>query len=275
MPCGGWVVRMVDPFRKQALDRLTSPEDLDRLVRVTKPGTWIALVGLLLVVAGVVLWATLATVTTTVSGLGYVLPEGGLTEASTPRPGTVKRLDVAPGQFVRKGDPIAVLSSPGGAVIAVDAPADGQVGEVVRAIGDFVPEGGEVAILVPLRRPVVEAFLPTDNAKEARVGDEVWVAPTTAEVSEFGYARGRVASIGQIPISDAGIDSVLENQARLSRVAELGPVIHVVVALTPASTASGVSWTASDGPPDRVTIGTRAEVKVVTGRRAPIDYVVG
>ena len=59
----------------------------------------------------------------------------------------------------------------------------------------------------------------------------MWVSPTTADVSEFGYARGRVASIGQIPISDAGIDSLLENPARLSRVAELGPVIHVVVEL--------------------------------------------
>ena len=266
---------MVDPFRKQALDRLSSPEDLDRLVRVTKPGTWIALAGLLLVVAGVLLWATLATVTTTVSGLGYVLPEGGLDEASTARAGIVERLEVAPGQFVRTGDLIAALKSRDGAEYRITAPADGQVGEVLRNVGDFVPEGGEVAILVPLRRPVVEAFLPTDNAKEARLGDEVWVAPTTADVSEFGYARGRVASIGQIPISDAGIDSVLENPARLSRVAELGPVIRVVVELVPATTASGLSWTASQGPPDRVTIGSRAEVKVVTGRRAPIDYVVG
>jgi multidrug efflux pump subunit AcrA (membrane-fusion protein) len=266
---------MLDPIRKQALDRLSSPEQLDRLVKVTRPGTWIALAGLLLVVAAVVLWAVLTSISTTVSGLGYVLPDGGLREASAARSGIVERIDVAAGQRVRSGDRVATLTSRDGSGFSVTAPMDGQVGEVLYAIGDFVPEGGEIAILVPDERLVVETFLPVEDAKEARLGDEVWVAPTTVDVSEFGYARGRVARIRQIPISDAGVDSILENPARVRAVAELGPVIHLDVELLPASTASGLRWTASQGPPEPVTIGTQADIKVVTGERAPIDYVVG
>jgi HlyD family secretion protein len=80
---------LLDAFRKKALERLSSPEDLDRLVRVTRPRTWIALGGLLLVIAAVLLWATLTHITTTASGVGFVLPEGGLIEASAARPGIV------------------------------------------------------------------------------------------------------------------------------------------------------------------------------------------
>jgi hypothetical protein len=266
---------VLDPFRKQAVDRLSSPEELDRLVRVTRPGTWIALAGLLLVVAAVVFWATLTTITTTASGLGFVLPEGGLIETAAPRAGIVQRIDVAPGQQVRAGELVAELEASDGSKFSVAAATGGQVGEVLRAIGDFVPEGGDVAILVPDRSLVIEAFLPVAEAKQARVGDRVWIAPTTAASSEFGFALGRVSRIGEIPIPDAGIASLLENTARVGLVEELGPVIHVVVELLPADTPSGLSWTASRGPSEPVTLGTRSEIMVVTGPRTPIDYVAG
>jgi hypothetical protein len=266
---------VLDPFRKQAVDRLSSPEELDRLVRVTRPGTWIALAGLLVVVAAVVFWATLTTITTTASGLGFVLPEGGLIETAAPRAGIVQRIDVVPGQRVRAGELVAELEASDGSKFSVAAATGGQVGEVLRAIGDFVPEGGDVAILVPDRSLVIEAFLPVAEAKQARVGDRVWIAPTTAASSEFGFALGRVARIGEIPIPDAGIASLLENTARVGLVEELGPVIRVVVELLPADTPSGLSWTASRGPSEPVTLGTRAEIRVVTGRRTPIDYVAG
>ena len=266
---------MLDPFRKQALDRLSSPEELDRLVRVSRPGTWIALAGLLLVISAVVLWATLSTITTTVSGLGFLLPEGGLIEASALRPGIVERIDVEPGQRVESGDVVARLETPEGSELSVTAPTDGTVAELVRAIGDFVPEGGELAILQPDRDLVVESFLPQSDAKEARVGDEVWVAPSSAAASEFGFARGRVARIGDIPLTDDRVDSLLESPSSARQVADLGPVIHVVVELISADTPSGLSWTASNGPAEPVTFGTSAQVEVVTGKQAPIDYVVG
>jgi multidrug efflux pump subunit AcrA (membrane-fusion protein) len=264
-----------DRFRKQALDRLSSPEELDRLVRVARPGTWIALAGLLVVVASVLLWATLTTVTTTASGLGFVLPEGGLIEASAARPGIVQRIDAVPGRPVRAGDAIAELKGTDGRPFTVTTVAGGRVGEVVASPGDFIEEGDELALIVPDRRNVVEAFLPTTQAKKARVGDEVWVSPGIAPASDFGFARGRVARISQIPITDAGIGSLLENPARVRLVSGLGPVIHVVVRLTPADTPSGLSWTASEGPSEPITIGSRAKVSVVTGEQAPIDYVVG
>jgi HlyD family secretion protein len=266
---------MVDPFRKRALDRLSSPEDLDRLVRISSPATWFALGGLLLVIAGVVLWATFTSITTTVSGLGYVLPEGGLDEASAARAGTVHAIDVIPGQVVRPGERVASIRLTEGGELSVTAPEAGRVAEILRKAGDFVPQGGEVVILVPVRRLVVETFLPTADAKEAHIGDLVWVEPTSAAASQFGFARGRVVRIGSIPMPEAGIDSLLENTARVNAVNELGPVIHLVVELLRGNTASGLSWTASRGPSEPITLGSRAAVQVVTGDRKPIDYVLG
>ena len=57
-------------FRKEALDRLSSAEELDELMHVTSPRSWLALLGLSSLLAVVILWSLFATIPTTVSGRG-------------------------------------------------------------------------------------------------------------------------------------------------------------------------------------------------------------
>ena len=45
-------------FRKASLDRLSSPEQLDKLLQVTRPRGWIALVALGFLVGSAVLWGS-------------------------------------------------------------------------------------------------------------------------------------------------------------------------------------------------------------------------
>jgi hypothetical protein len=49
-------------FRKIALERLSSPEQLDQLLHVTSPRTWIATVAFLLLIGMGVTWACIATI---------------------------------------------------------------------------------------------------------------------------------------------------------------------------------------------------------------------
>jgi hypothetical protein len=60
-------------FRQQALDRLSSPEELDQLMHVTSPRLWLALAAIAgLLVAGV-LWTVFTTIPTTVSAQGSLI----------------------------------------------------------------------------------------------------------------------------------------------------------------------------------------------------------
>ena len=43
-------------FRKVALERLSSPEQLDQMVQVTNPKGWLALTGLGAIVGGLAIW---------------------------------------------------------------------------------------------------------------------------------------------------------------------------------------------------------------------------
>ena len=54
-------------FNKEATERLRSPDDLDRYVRVTSPSVWVALLAIFLLVVGLLSWGFFGSVSTSVS----------------------------------------------------------------------------------------------------------------------------------------------------------------------------------------------------------------
>lgn len=57
-------------FRKVTLERLSSPEQLDNLVRVTSPRGWLMLIGAGLILAAALYWGIFGTMITKAEGQG-------------------------------------------------------------------------------------------------------------------------------------------------------------------------------------------------------------
>lgn len=70
-------------FRQAALDRIASPEDLDRLLVVTRPGSWIALLALLLIIGAALTWSFVGRLATYVTGPGLLINDGGRLHVAT------------------------------------------------------------------------------------------------------------------------------------------------------------------------------------------------
>ncbi len=95
-------------FRKAALERIASPEQLDRTVSVAGTGAWIALAGLGLGLAFLLLWGIFGTIPTNVPAKGILIPQGGrVLSAMSPAGGVVDRIHVSVGDTVTKGQVIA------------------------------------------------------------------------------------------------------------------------------------------------------------------------
>lgn len=79
-------------FRKQALEKVTSPEHLTNYLRVTHPGVWVVLAAVLLLLTGLLVWSALGTLETTAEArvlveghtARVILTEGGRAEAGMP-----------------------------------------------------------------------------------------------------------------------------------------------------------------------------------------------
>ena len=60
-------------FNKTAQEKLRSPDDLEKYIRVTKPSTWAVLAAFALLLVGVLAWAIFGSVSTSVSGTGVLI----------------------------------------------------------------------------------------------------------------------------------------------------------------------------------------------------------
>lgn len=52
-------------FRKESLDRISSPEEYDQYLQVTGPGIWIVMSAIVLVLVGAIVWSILGRLNTT------------------------------------------------------------------------------------------------------------------------------------------------------------------------------------------------------------------
>ncbi len=99
-----------DLFRKAALDKATSPEQLDLVMQVTSPLGWLAVatIGVILFVVGI--WSFVGTIPDLVEGQGVLIRGERLSEIKAAVPGTVARLSVSPDSVVEAGQVIGVIN---------------------------------------------------------------------------------------------------------------------------------------------------------------------
>jgi HlyD family secretion protein len=99
-------------FRKVALDRLASPEELDILMQVTKPRTWLALVALLVLVVTTVVWGFVGSIPTRIDAQGVLIKAGGVFDIFATGAGPVQRVMVREGDTVKQGQVVALIDQP-------------------------------------------------------------------------------------------------------------------------------------------------------------------
>jgi len=98
-------------FRQAALERLSSPEQLDRLVTVASPKAWIALFMLGMIIAAAVVWGILGTIPTRVEGQGILISNGGrVVNVQAAGSGFLTEINVTVGHPVEAGQIVARLS---------------------------------------------------------------------------------------------------------------------------------------------------------------------
>ena len=102
---------MADIFRKKSLDRLSSPEQLDKMIVINSPMTWVALLGGAVIIVIAVLWGILGRVPITEEGNGILLTESVLTSVYAQTEGIVTKTYVSSGDYVEEGDVLYEVNS--------------------------------------------------------------------------------------------------------------------------------------------------------------------
>ncbi|WP_193199326.1 NHLP bacteriocin system secretion protein [Nostoc sp. MG11] len=96
-------------FREEALERASSPEELDQIMQVVSAKKWLPLVAAGSLVAAGLTWSVLGQIPITVTSQGIIVYPSLLVSFQSPIAGKLRTVNVRVGDFVRRGDVLATL----------------------------------------------------------------------------------------------------------------------------------------------------------------------
>jgi len=271
-------------FRKVALERLSSPEQLDQLMQVTTPRGWLALLALIGLIVTVVAWSFSDTIPTEVVGRGILLRGGHVLQIVASSAGQVETISVRVGDSVQQGQMIAMIT-PGAApdrtatgdqAISVVSPYAGRVVEVATGPGSVIAPGDSIVSLEDSAKPLEAViYMPPDQGKNVQSGMEVQVSPANIRREEYGFMRGRVREVATFPATFQSMMLVLGNEQLAREFLANGTPIEIRIDLEPdPSTPSGYRWSSSQGAAAPINSGTLCSATVTLSEQRPINLVI-
>lgn len=96
-------------FRKESLERLSSPERLDQLMQVVSPRSWLPLVALGSIVGVAVIWSIYGRIPITVEGRGVLIYPSNVVPLQSKSAGQLMALNVKVGDVIKKGQVLATI----------------------------------------------------------------------------------------------------------------------------------------------------------------------
>ena len=98
-------------FRKAALEKLSTPEKLDQLIKITGTKAWLSLTTIFLIIATGISWSFIGRVKTKLNVTGVLLG-GEIHEIVSTSQGQLMKLSVHIGDHINKGDIVATIEQP-------------------------------------------------------------------------------------------------------------------------------------------------------------------
>ena len=264
---------MAQLYRKAALERISSPDQLDKSIQVTSPLSWLILVGISLILVVVIVWSIVGTIPTTVSAPGIISSPVGTNAIYTNDSGKVISVLVYEGEEVHFGD--TILTYYDGNQNAKDIVADqvGTVSQILVKEGDTITQGNEVVRVSPQVQgsQVAICYMSLTLSKKLERGMQAQVYLDSVDSQTYGHMVARVVNVDARVSSNAGMGYVLGTDNPLASTFQKdGAVVAVACEFYPGDTVSGYYWTNEKGESVKVTNGSSVTVKIVTEEVPPI-----
>lgn len=268
---------MADLYRKSALERISSPEQLDKVMKVTSPMSWMALIGITLIIVVTLVWSIIGTIPVTITTKGVVSSHVGSSAVYIQEAGEVSSVKVRVGQEIKMGDPVISYLNSNKETVTVYSDQFGMVESLPVKIGDKLNPGSAVVRVTPQstagQSQMVVCYVPLAQAKKLERGMQVNVSLDSLDSQSYGNMVARIINIDAYASSVEGMASVIGSGNNLDAAfTKDGAVVAVACELyTDPETQSGYFWSNAKGAKVEVTNGSLVTAKIVTEEVAPIS----
>ena len=271
---------MKDLYRKSALERLASPDQLDKAPKITSPLSWLALLALTVVILITLAWSIWGVIPETISASGIVVSStSGTNTTYSSGAGRVTAVNVTRGSLVRENTHVMTIMPSQGEPIDIAAGLVGFVTEIVVKQGEEARTNGDLIRVAPETeaKQIVLCYVPTSMVKKVMLDMNAYITLDSADSQTYGHMQGRIVNIDSYSASSAGMNSVLgENNNIAGRFVSSNstpiPVTAVTLELYPdRDTDSGFWWSNEKGASQIVSNGSMCSVRIIIKEIAPIE----
>lgn len=268
---------MAGIFRKTALERLSSPDQLDSMLKITTPMSWVGIGAAAALAAAVVVWSFTGSIPDTVSAPGFLVYSYNTNTLYSTASGTVKNVLAEPGMVVEPGTPVVELSSSTGDVITIESDQNGRISEFFVEKGTEVTPNAELFRLSPITENEMSmvCYVDLDTAKQLEPGMEAAIYLNSADSGTYGHMEAVVTNVDRYVSSEGALAEMLGADGQMaSAVTENGPVAAVTCELkADENTESGYYFSAPRGSEIELSGGELATVQIILDESAPISKV--
>ncbi|MGN0585285.1 MAG: biotin/lipoyl-containing protein [Ruminococcus sp.] len=270
---------MADLYRKSSMDKLSNPEQLDRMIKISSPLSWLALAAVLIVVAAVVVWSIIGTLPTTEAVSGIIVSPDNVCAVYSDEAGTLEKYYKNIGDEIAAGDKIAEIKLSNEETKDIIAETAGKLSALSAEEGSYVLAGTEIARMSFEQNgsQVVVCYVPLLDSQKFEKGMKVLVYPAAVDSQKYGHMEAEIISVEEYAANTESMAYVLGSG---NLVAEQylanGPVVSLVCSLkTDSSSKNGFYWSGESGKNLTVSNGTFVSANVVVDECAPITKLIG
>jgi len=210
-----------------------------------------------------------------VDGIGLILFKGGIDVVFAPDSGVIDQWLIEEGDKVKAGQVLALMANQR----EIKAHKAGVIAEIISFAANNVEAGQSLAFISadgdPKKDLHLVAFVSSLEGKKISAGMKVHIRPTISD-SRHGYLVGTVSRLGKLPISKAGITSLV-------KIPELAKYIRSQISAEPflvmisldhdSEHLTGYRWTKA-GPNFLLDSGIIAHLSIIYEYVSPINFFV-
>ncbi|MGN0630450.1 MAG: hypothetical protein ACI4JN_03895 [Ruminococcus sp.] len=302
---------MAELFRKTALDTMSTPEQLDKQVKIMRPSVWIIFTAFVAALITFIIWSFTYKITNGINMAGVVFTNNNIISNTAERDCIVTDVLVSDGDYVEIGDVIAVVSnnellekiednryslslldkkSPEYASLSeqienlvdsyvastvIKSSTSGYV-QSVRASGTALSAGDSIStIMTDSGYNEITAYVPMQTARSLNLGMTAQVSPSYAAREEYGYMTGVITAISDTPVSEESIIARMGTLSYVDNILPEGSCVEVRIRLDlDENSANSYKWSNSKGENLSVELGTQCSVIVITSEYLPIQMLI-
>ena len=271
---------MAQVYRKSALEKLSSPDQIDKALTIVSPMSWLAIAAATAVVVVTIIWSIVGTIPVTVTAKGIIASPVSTNAIYMPESGRVQSVGyVYKGMDLAEQDVVLTYITGTGEVKTLLSDQNGTVDSItVKAGEEIVKQGDEVLRLNPATsgRQVVVCYVSLSDSKKISRGMEANITLSSAESQTYGHMYGRVVNVDSYVSSTNGISYVLGSGNEMVSVfkKDFSDLTAITLELLPAypddPTQSGYWWSNEKGKKLDVPNGSVVTAKIITEEVHPI-----